>query len=117
MNDDVGNPSKQWSKCIQSEDTLSNSTVSGSILSSSSSSLDCLSHCSSVKSSVIVEENDTAEKDNSVKLKGSTVQTRSGRMVKPVRRLIESMSMLMTEPGKKETLTALIQMLSTFVEI
>lgn len=70
LDDDVENPSEQWSECIQSEDALSNTTVSSCTLSGSSSSLDCLRPRSSVESSVNVKENDTGEEDNSVKIKG-----------------------------------------------
>lgn len=113
---DSGDPSEQWSENNQSEDTLSDTTASDCALSSISGSYACLSHCSSLDSPGSVAEIDTREKDNSVGLEGGTLHTRSGRMVKPVRRLIESMSMLIAEPGQKETLTALMQMLSTFVE-
>lgn len=113
---DTGNSDDQWCEHNQSEDTLSNTTTSDSTLSIIDGSHDCLRHCSSVNSpDENVDEIETREEG--VKFKGGTLHTRSGRLVKPVRRLIESMSMLMAEPGKKETLTALMQMLSTFVEI
>lgn len=46
-----------------------------------------------------------------------TLRTRTGRVVKPVRRLLESMSQVIAEPDKREHLAALIQALSTFVEV
>lgn len=47
----------------------------------------------------------------------SITTTRTGRVVKPVRRLLESMSMVIGESGSKEPLAALFKVLSTFVEV
>lgn len=47
---------------------------------------------------------------------GSTT-TRAGRVVKPVRRLLESMSMVMGEPASKEPLAALFKALLTLIEV
>ncbi|KAL0154116.1 hypothetical protein M9458_050575 [Cirrhinus mrigala] len=90
---DTGEPSEQWSEHDQSEDTLSNMTPSDCTPSSIS-----VSHCSSVGSPESVEEIDTRGGDNSVRSESGTLHTRSGRTVKPIRRLVESMSMLTAEP-------------------
>lgn len=43
--------------------------------------------------------------------------TRTGRVIKPVKRLLESMRMIIKEPGSTKPLSALFTALSTFVEV
>ena len=49
-------------------------------------------------------------------LSGDATTTRRGRVVKPVRRLLESMSMIIREPGSVDSLSVLFEVLSTFVD-
>lgn len=44
-----------------------------------------------------------------------TVRTRSGRLVKPVKRLLECMSMILSEPNQRDPLAELLRVLSSFV--
>lgn len=52
-----------------------------------------------------------------LRLSESTTTTRTGRVIKPVKRLLESMSMVIEKPGSTEPLAALFEALSIFVEV
>lgn len=53
--------------------------------------------------------------DTIPKANEGTVRTRSGRLVKPVKRLLECMSMIISEPTKRDPLAELLRVLFSFV--
>lgn len=53
--------------------------------------------------------------DNVLKPNEGFVRTRSGRVVKPVKRLLECMSMVISEPHQKDPLAELFSVLSSFM--
>jgi len=53
--------------------------------------------------------------DNTPKANEETVRTRSGRLVKPVKRLLECMSMIIAESSQRDPVAELLRVLSSFV--
>lgn len=87
-----------------------------------SSSDDRSDHCSmfqapSSRSRVTpkVSQRKVSGSDTILKVNEGTVRTRSGRLVKPVKRLLECMSMILSELNQRDPLAELLRVLSNFV--
>lgn len=87
------------------------SSMSRSVRSFKQQASSCKSEHAQRKSPKTVTVVDTALKPNE-----GTVRTRAGRLVKPVRRLLECMSMILTETGQKDPLAELLKVLSNIIE-
>lgn len=108
LQESVNNQSVQGESVVMSSDA---SSMSRSFESSKHQASSYKSKHGQKKSPRTVTVADTALERN----KG-TVRTRAGRLVKPVRRLLECMSMILTESGQKDPLVELLKILSSLIE-
>lgn len=100
----VSNQSVQAESIVMSNDA---SSMSRSVRSSKHQG----SSCNSVHSQKKTQRTGTVA-DTALKPNEGTLRTRAGRLVRPVRRLLECMSMMLTESGQKDSLADLLQILS-----
>lgn len=109
LQESVNNQSVQGESIVMSSDASSMSRSFGSSKHQASS---YKSEHGQKKSPRTVSVADMALERNE-----GTVRTRAGRLVKPIRCLLECMSMILTESGQKDPLAELLKILSSLIEL